>query len=86
MMFKLPAKIPAKIGVAGTPKVKIYDVDFGWGKPTKYETISIDCNGSISVNASSDSSEDLEIGLSLPAKQMDAFIDIFNKGLENSFS
>ncbi|KAJ0668397.1 putative anthocyanin 6''-O-malonyltransferase [Helianthus annuus] len=86
MMFKLPAKIPAKIGVAGTPKVKIYDVDFGWGKPTKYETISIDCNGSISVNASRDSSEDLEIGLSLPAKQMDAFIDIFNKGLENSFS
>ncbi|KAK1412385.1 hypothetical protein QVD17_33596 [Tagetes erecta] len=86
MMFKLPEKIPAKIGVAGTPKLKIYDVDFGWGKPKKYETISIDCNGSISVNASKDSPEDLEIGLSLPAKQMDAFIDIFEKGLKYSFS
>ncbi|KAI3732204.1 hypothetical protein L1987_63403 [Smallanthus sonchifolius] len=86
MLFRLPEQIPAKIGVAGTPKLKIYDVDFGWGKPKKYETISIDCNGSISVNTSKDSSADLEIGLSLPAKQMDAFIDIFNKGLENSFS
>ncbi|KAI7744221.1 hypothetical protein M8C21_021863 [Ambrosia artemisiifolia] len=86
MLFGLPAKIPSKIGVAGTPKVKIYDVDFGWGKPTKYETVSIDCNGSISVNASRDSPEDIEIGLSLPAKQMDAFIDIFNNGLEKEFS
>ncbi|KAD7117452.1 hypothetical protein E3N88_04720 [Mikania micrantha] len=86
MLFKLPEKIPAKIGVAGTPKLKIYDVDFGFGKPKKYETISIDCNGSISVNASKDSPEDLEIGLSLPAKQMDAFIDIFNEGLEKLFT
>ncbi|KAL8229518.1 hypothetical protein R6Q57_014418 [Mikania cordata] len=86
MLCKLPEKIPAKIGVAGTPKLKIYDVDFGFGKPKKYETISIDCNGSISVNASKDSSEDLEIGLSLPAKQMDAFIDIFNEGLEKLFT
>lgn len=86
MMFKLPEKIPAKIGVAGTPKLKIYDVDFGWGKPKKYETISIDCNGSISVNASKDSQEDLEIGLSLPGKQMDACIGIFEKGLKYAFS
>ncbi|XP_071701236.1 malonyl-coenzyme A:anthocyanin 3-O-glucoside-6''-O-malonyltransferase-like [Rutidosis leptorrhynchoides] len=81
MLFKLPAKIPMKIGVAGTPKVKIYDIDFGWGKPKKYETVSIDCNGSISVNACKESPEDLEIGLSLSAKQMDAFTAIFNQGL-----
>ncbi|KAL4572487.1 hypothetical protein LXL04_019266 [Taraxacum kok-saghyz] len=62
LMFRTPAKIPAKIGVAGTPKLKIYDVDFGWGKPRKYETVSIDRNGSISVNACKESPEDLEIG------------------------
>lgn len=85
LMFKTPAKIPAKIGVAGTPKLKIYDVDFGWGRPRKYETVSIDRNGSISVNAGKESPEDLEIGLSLPVKQMDAFLDIFNNDLQNFF-
>ncbi|GJS95310.1 malonyl-coenzyme A:anthocyanin 3-O-glucoside-6''-O-malonyltransferase-like protein [Tanacetum coccineum] len=83
MLFKIPAKIPAKIGVAGTPKVKIYDIDFGWGKPKKYETISIDCNGSITVNACKESPNDLEIGLSLPDKQMNAFIAIFDRELQS---
>lgn len=85
MQFKTPAKISAKIGVAGTPKLKIYDIDFGWGKPKKYETISIDSNGSISINACKESPEDLEISLSLPAKQMDAFLTIFNNGLEDLY-
>ena len=70
------------IGVAGTPKIKIYDIDFGWGRPKKYETISIDHNGSISLNACSESPDDLEIGLSLPAKQMEAFIIISRSELE----
>ena len=83
MIFKPTAKIPTKIGVAGTPKLKIYDIDFGWGKPKKYETISIDSNGSMSINACKESSENLEIGLSLPAKQMDAFLTIFNNRLKN---
>ncbi|KAJ9550501.1 hypothetical protein OSB04_014546 [Centaurea solstitialis] len=76
MVFKPTAKIPVKIGVAGTPKLRNYDIDFGWGKPKKYETVSIDSNGSMSINACRESSEDLEIGLSLPAKQMDAFVTI----------
>lgn len=84
-LFKMPTTIPSKIGVAGTPKLEIYELDFGWGKPKKYETISIDCNGSITINACKESPEDFEIGLSRPAKQMDAFIDIFNKGLQTSF-
>ncbi|KAL7588999.1 hypothetical protein Lser_V15G40407 [Lactuca serriola] len=72
-------------GVSGTPKTKIYDVDFGWGKPKKHETISIDYNGSISINACKDSPVDIEIGLSLPAKQMDAFLSISKDALESSF-
>ncbi|KAI3780764.1 hypothetical protein L2E82_10754 [Cichorium intybus] len=73
------------IGVSGTPKTRIYDVDFGWGKPKKHETISIDYNGSISVNACKESSGDIEIGLSLPAKQMDVFISICGDVLESYF-
>ncbi|XP_023757704.1 malonyl-coenzyme A:anthocyanin 3-O-glucoside-6''-O-malonyltransferase [Lactuca sativa] len=70
------------IGVAGTPKLKFYDLDFGWGKPKKHETISIDFNGSISMAACKESNEDLEIGLCLSATEMEAFVNVFNDGLE----
>ncbi|KAI3515361.1 hypothetical protein L1887_14241 [Cichorium endivia] len=70
------------IGVAGTPKLKFYDLDFGWGKPRKHETISIDYNGSISMAACKDQTEDLEIGVCLSATEMAAFVRIFNDGLK----
>ncbi|MFS7893815.1 putative anthocyanin 6''-O-malonyltransferase [Helianthus anomalus] len=70
------------IGVAGTPKLKFYDMDFGWGKPKKIETVSIDYNGSISMNACKDNSDDLEIGVCLPTIQMESFVRIFKHGLE----
>nr|AAO38058.1 malonyl-coenzyme A: anthocyanidin 3-O-glucoside-6''-O-malonyltransferase [Pericallis cruenta] len=81
--FMIPAR---KIGVAGTPKLNLYDFDFGWGKPIKYETVSIDYNTSISINASKTSAQDLEIGLSLPSMQMEAFSSIFDEGLESQVS
>ncbi|CAI9299659.1 unnamed protein product [Lactuca saligna] len=71
------------ITVTGTPKHKFYDADFGWGKPKKYETVSIDYSVAISLNASKDSNEDLEIGVSLSRTEMEVFIPIFNEGLEN---
>ncbi|GJV79378.1 malonyl-coenzyme A:anthocyanin 3-O-glucoside-6''-O-malonyltransferase-like protein [Tanacetum coccineum] len=36
------------ISIAGTPKLKLYDIDFGWGKPKKLERISLDYGASIS--------------------------------------
>ncbi|KAD4981807.1 hypothetical protein R6Q59_001524 [Mikania micrantha] len=70
------------IGVAGTPKLKFYDMDFGWGKPKKIETISIDYNGSISMNACKEKNEDLEIGVCLPITEMESAVRIFEVGLE----
>ncbi|KAK9051977.1 hypothetical protein SSX86_028605 [Deinandra increscens subsp. villosa] len=78
------APVPT-LGVSGTPKIKIYDIDFGWGKPKKHETPSLDYNGSISVNACKDSPADMEIGICLPAKHMDAFVSISRDELESSF-
>ncbi|PWA37145.1 ATP-NAD kinase-like domain-containing protein [Artemisia annua] len=71
------------VGVAGTPKLKSYDIDFGWGKPKKVETISLDFNGSISMNACRESSDDLEIGVVLPANEMDIFVRTFQDGLQS---
>ncbi|CAH1454578.1 unnamed protein product [Lactuca virosa] len=73
--------MPKFIFISGTPRQKFYDTDFGWGKPKKYETISIDYNMSISLNASKDSNEDMEIGLRLSPNEMEAFIPIFNRAL-----
>ncbi|KAI7741146.1 hypothetical protein M8C21_033813, partial [Ambrosia artemisiifolia] len=70
------------IGVAGTPKLKFYDMDFGWGKPKKIETVSIDYTGSISMNASREKNEDIEIGVCLPSSEMQSFVRIFEDGLE----
>ncbi|KAJ9550573.1 hypothetical protein OSB04_014618 [Centaurea solstitialis] len=70
------------MGVTGTPKLKFYDMDFGWGNPRKLETITIDYNGSISLSACKESNEDLEIGVCLSATEMEAFVPIFKTGLE----
>ncbi|KAK9072250.1 hypothetical protein SSX86_008683 [Deinandra increscens subsp. villosa] len=75
----LPSTI---IGVAGTPKLKFYEMDFGWGKPKKIETISIEYSGSISMNACKEKSEDLEIGVCLPSVTMERFVGIFDNGLK----
>ncbi len=69
------------LGVAGSPKFNIYDTNFGWGKPVKCEAVSIDYSGSVSINVSKETEEDLEIGLSLPKNEMDVFVTIFDKGL-----
>ncbi|KAL7587267.1 hypothetical protein Lser_V15G40411 [Lactuca serriola] len=80
--FLSELKPTTMIGVAGSPKLKFYDLDFGWGKPKKHETISIDYNGSISMAACKDQSEDLEIGVCLSATEMEVFVRVFNDGLE----
>lgn len=78
--FKIPAR---KMGIAGTPKLNFYDLDFGWGKPKKNETVSIDYNGSISINSCKESTQDVEIGLCFSSMQVEAFANFFNGGLEN---
>ena len=68
------------LGVNGSPKFSLHDIDFGWGKPKKFE-VGFD-TGSMSLNGSKDSEGGLEIGLSLPTNKMDAFVNIFADGLK----
>ncbi|KAJ0873833.1 putative anthocyanin 6''-O-malonyltransferase [Helianthus annuus] len=70
-------------GIAGTPKLRFYDLDFGFGKPRKHEMFSIVYNGSISISSCREAIEDLEIGVCLSATEMDVFIGSFNSGLES---
>lgn len=58
------------------------DIDFKWENPKKAETISIDYNGSISMNACKKSNEDLEIGVSVSTTEIETFVHNFDIGLK----
>ncbi|XP_040993703.1 anthocyanin 5-aromatic acyltransferase-like [Juglans microcarpa x Juglans regia] len=68
--------------LAGSPKVDLYETDFGLGRPKKIEDISIDSTGAISLAESRDVKGGIEVGLVLPKPQMDAFSSFFNEGLK----
>ncbi|PWA39876.1 transferase, Chloramphenicol acetyltransferase-like domain protein [Artemisia annua] len=70
------------ISIAGTPKLKLYDIDFGWGKPKKLERVSLDYGASISIDAGKECDKDIEIGVCLTNAQMEVFARNFNLGLE----
>ena len=64
-----------------SPKLNLYDSDFGWGRPKKIEEISIDSTAAVSLLQSKDVEGGIEIGLALPNNQMDVFTILFNQGL-----
>ncbi|GFQ04255.1 anthocyanin 5-aromatic acyltransferase, partial [Phtheirospermum japonicum] len=70
-------------GVAGSPRFDLYDVDYGWGRPNKFESASIDGDTSMSLCKSRDFEGGLEIGLSRPEKKLDAFAAVFYDELSN---
>jgi hypothetical protein len=68
--------------VSWSPKLDLYETDFGWGKPTKIEEISIDRTRAISMTESKDLKGGIEVGLALPKSKMDAFGTFFIEGLK----
>lgn len=70
------------LGVSGSPKFDLYNMDFGWGKARKVEVASIDGeNHSMSMCRPRDSERGIEIGLSLPTPRMEVFTALFADGL-----
>ncbi|XP_042374741.1 phenolic glucoside malonyltransferase 2-like [Zingiber officinale] len=70
------------LAVAGSPEFKVYDVDFGWGRPVKVDMPSIAWIGTISVAESRDESGGVEIGLVATKTEMDQFVAHFSHGLK----
>ncbi|KAJ6684011.1 hypothetical protein OIU85_007682 [Salix viminalis] len=62
---------------------QVYGTDFGWGKPEKVETTSIDRTGAISMAESKDGKGGVEIGLVLEKNEMEKFTSLFVDGLKN---
>lgn len=70
--------------VSGSPKLDLYEKDFGWGRPKKIEEIEIDTTKAISLSESRNVKGGMEIGMVLPKPQMEAFAIIFKEGLKGS--
>ncbi|XP_050136576.1 malonyl-CoA:anthocyanidin 5-O-glucoside-6''-O-malonyltransferase-like [Malus sylvestris] len=75
------------IPAAGSPRFEFYDAaDFGWGRPTKHEVVSIDRTGTISFQESKNGGGGVEVGLVLKKHYMEAFASLFAKDLEENLS
>ncbi|KAM7265421.1 hypothetical protein ACFE04_003104 [Oxalis oulophora] len=66
------------IGVAGSPKLEVYSVDFGWGRPRKVDVVSIDKGHNFSLAESRDQSGGMEIGFVMKTQEeLEAFASFF---------
>ncbi|XP_039029990.1 malonyl-coenzyme:anthocyanin 5-O-glucoside-6'''-O-malonyltransferase-like [Hibiscus syriacus] len=72
--------------ISGSPKLDLYDTDFG--KARKIEEISIDKakGNAISFTQSRDVKGGIEVGLTLPKPKMDAFACFFSHGMDILFA
>ncbi|XP_010263233.1 PREDICTED: agmatine coumaroyltransferase-like [Nelumbo nucifera] len=70
------------VSVSWSPKLSVYDIDFGWGKPRKVEIASVWKSGAFSMVESRDGDGGVEVGLALGRKQMHVFASLFVSGLE----
>ncbi|XP_042487210.1 phenolic glucoside malonyltransferase 1-like [Macadamia integrifolia] len=62
--------------VAGSPKYRIYDTDFGWGRPKKYESLRVG-GKFVSLYDCKDGEGSLEVGVAFPKLQLDSFSSLF---------
>ncbi|KAJ0966619.1 hypothetical protein J5N97_023536 [Dioscorea zingiberensis] len=70
------------LSIAGSPRFRVYDTDFGWGKPVKVEVTSIKETGAMSIAESGKEPGGLEFGLAFPKHEIDAFQACFTAGLQ----
>jgi hypothetical protein len=69
--------------VSGSPKLDVYETDFGWGKPKKSDVVHHDSSGTISLSDCRDGGSGIEIGLALERSRMNNFMNIFHEQLDS---
>ncbi|XP_020238541.1 coumaroyl-CoA:anthocyanidin 3-O-glucoside-6''-O-coumaroyltransferase 1 [Cajanus cajan] len=69
--------------VAGSPKLGVYESDFGWGKPKKSEAAHIESSGSFSLSDSKDGKGGIEVGLALERLRVNEFFTILQEQLHD---
>ncbi|KAE8075835.1 hypothetical protein FH972_014522 [Carpinus fangiana] len=70
------------VTVAGSPRLGVYETDFGWGRPKKSEVVHIDVTGAISLADCRDEEGGIEVGLALGRKNIANFTAIWEQSLK----
>ncbi|KAJ3688849.1 hypothetical protein LUZ61_018013 [Rhynchospora tenuis] len=80
---KISLEIGSKkpFGTSGSVRFKIYDVDFGWGKPAKVDIVSIAYSGAMAI-AETREQGGVEIGLCFTKRETEVFTDYIENGLK----
>ncbi|GAV85812.1 Transferase domain-containing protein [Cephalotus follicularis] len=68
------------VTVAGSPRLRVYETDFGWGKPIKSEVANIDVARGFYLSDSRDEGG-IEFGVAISKAQMNAFNAFFEEAL-----
>lgn len=68
------------LGVAGSTRLGVYEIDFGFGRPEKVEIASIDRGLTIGLAESKDLRGGVEVGLVLDKHVMGEFHSLFHEG------
>ncbi|KAF8007971.1 hypothetical protein BT93_K1840 [Corymbia citriodora subsp. variegata] len=69
--------------VVGSPRLKVYDTDFGWGRPTKSNVVCMDSFRGIALAESRNGDGNIEVELALTRTCMEKFITLFKMGLKS---
>ncbi|KAJ7971834.1 Anthocyanin 5-aromatic acyltransferase [Quillaja saponaria] len=63
----------------GSPKLGVYETDFGWGKPKKSEVVHMNTTGSSALSDCKDGESGIEVSLVLDRTQMNNFNAYFEE-------
>ncbi|EAZ23066.1 hypothetical protein OsJ_06759 [Oryza sativa Japonica Group] len=63
----------APFSVAGSTRFRVYDVDFGFGRPAKVEIVSVAKTGAVSAAEDRSGAGGIEVGIALLPERMDTF-------------
>ncbi|KAK1568342.1 hypothetical protein Q3G72_023355 [Acer saccharum] len=70
------------VSVAGSPKFRMYETDFGWGRPKKIEVVHIGAYGSFSFHESREEEGGVQIGAVVERDKLHLFNAVFQQGLD----
>nr|CAB3477966.1 unnamed protein product [Digitaria exilis] len=69
------------LSVAGSPRFRVYEMDFGFGRPAKVDIVSVARTGAVAVAESRSGTGGMEVGVSLQPDGMETFRKCFADGI-----
>ncbi|ERN10113.1 hypothetical protein AMTR_s00169p00021520 [Amborella trichopoda] len=70
--------------MAGSPRISICEMGFGWGRLRRVEVVSIDKEGGIALAVAREEEGGVEVSLSLRSSEMHELESLFFKGLNEA--